>query len=289
MKTRWSIQAASLTERASAQALACSVPRPRGAVERGWTSHGLVTGPSFTPTGAGAGWDTRGRVCFPGQTVFASQRAFTMIEIAIAIAVIGFALVAIIGVLPRGLEVQRDNRSETIINQDGTFWLEAIRNGARGLDELPDYVGQIDIKDDRNGNAIPPSPYMNFQSGADIIGLLTTQAANANAEVTAQVWALSGAASEKDVKATDRDLAFRYLLRVQIHRSTNSALSFLEATSLDYTNEPLATLYDLNIELSYPLVRTDRTPSRKQAFRAQISRNVITNLINNQEYYFFAP
>ena len=55
-----------------------------------------------------------------------------MIEIAIAIAVIGFALVAIIGILPRGLEVQRDNRSETIINQDGTFWLEAIRNGARG-------------------------------------------------------------------------------------------------------------------------------------------------------------
>jgi hypothetical protein len=119
-----------------------------------------------------------------------------MIEIAIAIAVIGFALVAIIGILPRGLEVQRDNRSETIINQDGTFWIEAIRNGARGLDELPDYVSQIDIKDEK-GNAFPGSPYSNFQFGADIIGLLTTQAVITNADVTAQVWALSGAASER--------------------------------------------------------------------------------------------
>ena len=59
---------------------------------------------------------------------------FTMVEIAIAIAVIGFALVAIIGVLPTGLQVQRDNREETIINQDGTYWLQAIRNGAAGSD-----------------------------------------------------------------------------------------------------------------------------------------------------------
>src|SRR6266498_5438926 len=73
------------------------------------------------------------------------ERAFTMIEIAIALGVIGFALVAIIGILPAGLEVQRDNRSETIINQDGTFWLEAIRNGARGMDELPRYVDRIEI------------------------------------------------------------------------------------------------------------------------------------------------
>ncbi|HXI52742.1 MAG TPA: hypothetical protein VNH84_14605, partial [Candidatus Saccharimonadales bacterium] len=62
--------------------------------------------------------------------------AFTLIEIAIAIGVIGFALVAIIGILPTGLEVQRDNRTETILNQDGTFWLEAIRNGARTTNDL---------------------------------------------------------------------------------------------------------------------------------------------------------
>src|SRR5688572_11872570 len=39
--------------------------------------------------------------------------AFTMVEIAICIAVIGFALVAIVGVLPIGMQVQKDNREET--------------------------------------------------------------------------------------------------------------------------------------------------------------------------------
>jgi len=49
-----------------------------------------------------------------------ARRGFTMVEIAIALAVIAFALVAIIGVLPIGMNVQRDNRAETIINQDAT-------------------------------------------------------------------------------------------------------------------------------------------------------------------------
>src|SRR5207247_333730 len=47
-----------------------------------------------------------------------SLAAFTMIEIAICIAVIGFALVAIIGVLPTAMRVQQDNRADTLIDQD---------------------------------------------------------------------------------------------------------------------------------------------------------------------------
>src|SRR5262249_10809748 len=39
-----------------------------------------------------------------------SLRAFTMIEIAISLAVIGFALAAIVGVLPLGMKVQKQNR-----------------------------------------------------------------------------------------------------------------------------------------------------------------------------------
>src|ERR1017187_7333323 len=65
-----------------------------------------------------------------------SCRAFTMIEIAISLAIIGFALVAIIGVLPIGMNVQKDNREETIINQDATVLMDAIRNCAQGLDDL---------------------------------------------------------------------------------------------------------------------------------------------------------
>jgi hypothetical protein len=66
-----------------------------------------------------------------------------MVEIAISLAVIGIALVAIIGVLPIGMNTQRDNREETIINQDATILMEAIRGGARGMDDLTNYVYAI--------------------------------------------------------------------------------------------------------------------------------------------------
>lgn len=67
-------------------------------------------------------------------------RAFTIIEIAICLGIIGFALVAIIAVLPRGLDVQKRNREETIIGQDADVWMSAIRNGALGYDDLTNYV-----------------------------------------------------------------------------------------------------------------------------------------------------
>ena len=60
------------------------------------------------------------------------QSAFTMVEIAICLAIIGIALVAIIGVLPIGINVQKDNREETLIDQDAAVFMENIRNGARG-------------------------------------------------------------------------------------------------------------------------------------------------------------
>src|SRR5215469_2200635 len=66
--------------------------------------------------------------------------AFTMVEIAISLAVIGFALVAIIGILPTGMNVQKDNRHETVINQDVTLWMNAMRGGAQGIDDLTNYV-----------------------------------------------------------------------------------------------------------------------------------------------------
>jgi type II secretory pathway pseudopilin PulG len=74
------------------------------------------------------------------QLAIGNAAAFTMIEIAICLAIIGFALVAIIGVLPLGMNTQRDNREETVINQDATVLLGVIRNAARGADYLTNYV-----------------------------------------------------------------------------------------------------------------------------------------------------
>jgi len=208
---------------------------------------------------------------------------FTMIEIAIALGVIGFALVAIIGILPSGLEVQRDNRSETIINQDATFWLEAIRNGAQGLEELPSYVDKIVIS---NSFSKTSTTYSNFARGAQIIGLLTTGAVDTNAEARAYVTAISGSAAEKDPNPANRELAFGYVMRVLIEPATNSTVPF---SFLSSTYEPLTSLYEMRLTFSYPFLRETQAPSRSQSFRALVNRNVVTNLVGSEEYYFFTP
>src|SRR5438552_14875695 len=107
--------------------------------------------------------------------------AFTMVEIAISLGVIAIALVAILGVLPTGVRVQRDNREDTILNQEGEFWLEAIRSGSRGLDYLTNYVDLITIS---NTSAVITFPSLAFSTrvprtgdiltnGQQIVGLLT--------------------------------------------------------------------------------------------------------------------
>ena len=70
----------------------------------------------------------------PDRSPRAGQSAFTMVEIALCLGVIAFALVAIIGVMPLGLRVQQENREDTILNQDATVWIEAIRSGWYGID-----------------------------------------------------------------------------------------------------------------------------------------------------------
>lgn len=70
----------------------------------------------------------------PGRGRSRAQRAFTMVEIALCLGVIAFALVAIIGVMPTGLRVQQENRDDTILNADGTVLVEAIRSGCLGID-----------------------------------------------------------------------------------------------------------------------------------------------------------
>lgn len=60
----------------------------------------------------------------------ASESAFTMAELALCIAVVAIAMVAIIGVLPLGMNVQKQNKEDTIINQDAQILLDAIRTAS---------------------------------------------------------------------------------------------------------------------------------------------------------------
>jgi len=225
-----------------------------------------------------------------------------MIEIAIALGVIGFALVAIIGILPMGLEVQRDNRSETIINQDATFWIEAIRSGAVGIDELPNYVERIDVftRDPANGAVGNSNRYTflngDYPTGADVIGLLTSAAAIPNREARAYATAISGSAAEKELNPNRRELAFSYILRVVIDRqfepavgNTNGgAIPFVALAGPVATLEHLESLYELRLTFSYPYINDRQSPPRSQNFRSAVSRN-LTKDPDPSTLYFFRP
>ncbi|MGC9944393.1 MAG: hypothetical protein ABSE48_21415 [Verrucomicrobiota bacterium] len=119
--------------------------------------------------------------------------AFTMVEIAICLAIIGIALVGIIGVLPYGMNTQRDTREETIVNQDVAMLLPQITQGMRGSDDLTNYVyaitnywslfgvnGQF-LKSGVNGYSVNGSsvlggffPKVWLTNGMNIIGVLST-------------------------------------------------------------------------------------------------------------------
>lgn len=57
------------------------------------------------------------------------KAAFNLVEVALAMAIVSFGMMAVFGILPAGVMAQRDSRIETIINYDARYWMEAIRSG----------------------------------------------------------------------------------------------------------------------------------------------------------------
>jgi type II secretory pathway pseudopilin PulG len=155
-----------------------------------------------------------------------SSHGFTMVEIAFSLAIVAFALVAIMGVLPTGMTVQKDNREDTLINNDGAFWTEALRSGSRGLDDLTNYVEQIDISNKLGTTTwvaawLPGSSNPNrLFTGEQIVGLLSTaKYTNTGAQilsnsVIARVRAINGPAVDKS-KLTN-EFVFRYQLESEV-------------------------------------------------------------------------
>lgn len=78
-----------------------------------------------------------------------------MVEIALAIGILGIALVAIVGVLPVGLNVQKENREDTLIEQEGDFFMNVLVNSqdfgrdsilGTGQRRLTNVVDQINVR-----------------------------------------------------------------------------------------------------------------------------------------------
>ena len=247
------------------------------------------------------------------------KSAFTLVEIALSLAIIGFALVAIIGVLPTGLNVQRDNREETIIVHEANYFMDALRNGARGLDDLTNSI--IRIRNDwttyntnntpwsivetnydqytkttfRVTSSTPPPAEFTLSNGYRILGLLVrpkfqylgASSVRSN-HVVAYMHALSGAASEKfPVDNTNvLDLAFNYRMTVEVH-----PVPFAE-TNTAFARELGPNLRELRLIFRWPLRADGTTGDGRQVFRTMTGgRLVRTNEVNepNQPLFFFDP
>ena len=203
-----------------------------------------------------------------------------MIEIAIAIGVIGFALVAIIGILPVGLNVQRDTHEDVIISQDGPFFLEAIRNGgstlgpgtSTSLDFLTNYVDSI---------TVGGTPYNNPASGQMILGLLSTP----RTSISAQIRALTGPATDQN--GSNAVTAFRYKMDVDIE-----PFSTPSPASLDLTNEAsqlYVNLYELRLKLSWPVRPNGAVGPGRQSYRALVSGQLLQSTNPGPPLWFFQP
>jgi len=237
------------------------------------------------------------------------QAAFTMVEIAISLAVIGFALVAIIGVLPRGMQVQRQNREETNINQDAAVFLSAIRNGARGLDDLTNYVYEVRRYTQRytlsKTNPFgPPStnsytyasstttPFFPITNGYHIIGLLSwpkyepaPQKTFASNYVVAYARAISGPASEKPPQnnAEVQADAFSYQMVCE-----NVAVPSSDGDT-PYGSRLANNLHDLRLTFRWPLTPRGTTGTGRQTFRTQVGGQLLRTNDYGHTIFFFQP
>jgi len=228
---------------------------------------------------------------------------FTMVEIALCLAVIGVALVAIIGVLPFGMREQQDNRERTVVNQDATVFMEAIRNGSRGADDLTNYVYQIqNIQTPYSpapGNAATLG-YSNFTSGAGIIGLLSTpeftdknglmlpnlSGGGYSNHIVAYVHSLSGPAVEKPPQNNPLLMQDSFTYRVicanvPVQLPTNNPTAY--AANLE------ANLHDLRLTFLWPQLPNGSLGKGKQVYRTLIAGQLSMAATNSPALYFFQP
>ncbi len=250
--------------------------------------------------------------------------AFTLVEIAICLAIIGIALVGIIGVLPIGLNAQRDSREETIINQDVSVLMPIVTQGARGADDLTNYVYAITnvwtfYKADGtiNGNGMNgytangvsvTGPYNNvpLTNGANIVGLLSTPeyiatngvaAANLvnsgySNHITAYIRSMSGLASEKPPQNNDIVVgdSFTYqvvVVNAPVAMDTNSVI--LNSSSFSSYNQQLwLNQREVRMLYRWPQLPNGKVGVFSQNFRTTVAGQLVQDP-NNFYFYYYQP
>jgi hypothetical protein len=188
-----------------------------------------------------------------------STAAFTMVEIVLSLSVIAIAMVAIIGVLPLGMNVQTENRETSIINTDAGIWIEAIRTGAQGMEYLTSFVMEVGIHETRrrvsDGGLIDETTeyVTSFTSASNLIGILSYPKYRLDSadpsiaierNVYADVRAMNGTMGDL---IADNDFAFNYRLTPELVPKTS-------VPSGPFPAIMQTSLFDLRMKFAWPLV-----------------------------------
>jgi len=229
-----------------------------------------------------------------------------MVEIALSLAVVGFALVAILGVLPTGLQVQKDNREETIINADGTYLLEAIRSGNDRLGALSNavYFLKLNYKDGSRDVVAADDNGPIALDGQRLVGLLATPKSTSRdgvSNVVAWLRAINSSAIDRDPDA--RDVAFRYELIAEVQPFVGYPPGLTNGLGTNELGRLYALqrgLHEVRLTFRWPLYRDNamdaenaRVGNRRRTFRALVGGNQIyfpTNILGHERLvYYFQP
>ena len=252
-----------------------------------------------------------------------TERAFTLVEIVLSLAIIAIAMIAIIGVIPIGLNVQTENQEESIISTDAGIWMEAFRNGAQGMEYLTNYINEVRVEEVVRVRAVNPAllcsddavdtkrtnyyPGTFFTSASNLLGMLSLPkypqnyqalvpgARYTNWNVYAEVRALNGNLADT---AADMDFAFKYRLTPEL-----VPIQGLRGDHLTLSNAPLwimaTNLYDLGLSFQWPLIVGEGGNFRGQPrfpkslnFRTLVSGQQLvrgTNNVVTGYRYFMAP
>jgi type II secretory pathway pseudopilin PulG len=215
---------------------------------------------------------------------------FTMVEIALSLAVVAFALVAIMGVLPTGMTVQKDTREDTLINQELRYWLEAIKSGARGLDEITNYVESVKVE--QTGIRPKTVDFVNeapeLLSPTDIVSLLSLPkypdgpGGPLTNRVTARVRPITGGAADRAAMrgTTTNNITFRYQIQVEIVSSfplpgalAGDALAAGDPRPAQFNEGVGQNLWDVRLIARWPVVDRGNTffvGNGKKTIRARV-------------------
>jgi type II secretory pathway pseudopilin PulG len=226
------------------------------------------------------------------------KKGFTLVEIALCLGIVAFALVAIMGVLPMGLKVQQENREETIINQEALYLLEAIRSGSRGLHDLTNHIERINVRrrTTRNyaprGSERPGDIVVDAEQLVALMSIPKLEALNGQVQtnsVVAQVRAISGVAGGKSERL--KEFAFRYQVEIEI-------VPYMQrgpAANEDELREHFSmrhNLHEIRLNIRWPVYqRGDQwvAGSNRRVYRALASGRHEPVQVGQVQGFFFTP